>query len=394
MPTDREWLDAHRDELVRRNTAIDTIDRTKIDIDIQARLMEAKWAELYVAARPTLIEILDKLGITEKEWCRKLGPGFSYSTVMRRIQVLKGCDHYLRRRLKVGDNGCFGLKNAAYLARPEKPDTPATSSPPGRPQIADETPYPDPDHQFITSEAHIALPKLPPQSVQVCITSPGYWPARRLYNLLADGSMPLPTPDDIGHEPTWEAYLNHVVRRDFREFKPVLRPDGVVFVVLDDVIAHPGSSYWPQTYDRGRAKQRPLVNLRTQDTTYLRKKGNWLGLPFRFAEAMMDDGWYHRDTIIWDKGSSGRRESTDSRCRHQFRIHPDVHPLRRRLLVRSGPAAHPIVRRDATPRIFCGPPQTTRPATRWRSRFSGREQSAGTRRRRRLAHPGSTMEGQ
>ena len=32
------------------------------------------------------------------------------------------------------------------------------------------------------------------------------------------------------------------------------------------------------------------------------------------------------DTIIWDKGSSGRRESTDSRCRHQFRIHPDVNP--------------------------------------------------------------------
>jgi hypothetical protein len=33
---------------------------------------------------------------------------------------------------------------------------------------------------------------------------------------------------------------------------------------------------------------------------------------------MMDDGWYWRDTIIWGKGASGRKESTDSRCRHNF----------------------------------------------------------------------------
>ena len=34
----------------------------------------------------------------------------------------------------------------------------------------------------------------------------------------------------------------------------------------------------------------------------------------------MDDGWYHRDTIIWDKGSLGRKESTDNRCRHNFEV--------------------------------------------------------------------------
>ena len=65
---------------------------------------------------------------------------------------------------------------------------------------------------------------MPPRSVQVCITSPPYWPGRRLYNVLADGSILSPTPDDIGHEPTLEGYLDHVVRRDFRELKRVLRP--------------------------------------------------------------------------------------------------------------------------------------------------------------------------
>ena len=33
---------------------------------------------------------------------------------------------------------------------------------------------------------------------------------------------------------------------------------------------------------------------------------------------MMDDGWFWRDLIIWDKGALGRKESTDSRCRHNF----------------------------------------------------------------------------
>ena len=63
-----------------------------------------------------------------------LGRGFSYSTVMRRIQLLKGLDHYLRRRDEVGDNGCFGREYATYLARPEKPES-ATSSRPTRTPI-------------------------------------------------------------------------------------------------------------------------------------------------------------------------------------------------------------------------------------------------------------------
>ena len=109
-----------RAELVRRNAAIEPSIGSKIDIDIQARLLEAKWAELYVPQRPTLIEILDKLGINEKDWCRKLGRGFSYSTVMRRIQVLKGLRSLSPAAPRSGDN--FRHKMRAYLARPEKPE--------------------------------------------------------------------------------------------------------------------------------------------------------------------------------------------------------------------------------------------------------------------------------
>ena len=33
---------------------------------------------------------------------------------------------------------------------------------------------------------------------------------------------------------------------------------------------------------------------------------------------MQDDGWFWRDLIISNKGPLGRKESTDSRCRHNF----------------------------------------------------------------------------
>jgi site-specific DNA-methyltransferase (cytosine-N4-specific) len=305
VPTDREWLAAYKAELVRRDAAIRSLDRTKVEIDKKARALDVKWAKLYARRRPKLIKILDKLGIKEWHWCRTLGRGFAYPTIMRRIQILKGHTDYLRRREEVGDNGYYGRDYAAHLARPEKPDD-ATSSRSTRTQIGGETPTPDPDHQFFTSEAHLVLPKLPPQSAQVCITSPGYWPGRRLYNMLADGTVLPPTPDDIGHEPTWEGYLDHVVRRDF--------------VILDDVIANPASIYGQQAMHAGRSihKLASQINLRTQDTTKMRPKGNWLGLPWRFADAMMDDGWVWRDLIIWDKGPLGRKESTDSRCRHNF----------------------------------------------------------------------------
>ena len=136
--TDREWLAAYGAELVRRDAAIEAIDRSRLDLDIQARRLEAEWAEEYVRNRPTLIEILDKLGIIEKDWCGK-GLGISYSTVMRRIQLSKGLDHYLRRRPSEGYK--FTLEHAVYLARPEKPED-ETSSRPTRTRIAPGTPDP------------------------------------------------------------------------------------------------------------------------------------------------------------------------------------------------------------------------------------------------------------
>ena len=169
------WLSKYKAELTRRNAVIDAIDRRKLAIDKRARRLEVTWAKIYVRRRARLIKELDARGITEQQWCRTLGHGFAYSTIMRRIAILKGHADYVRRRDKVGDNGCYGSVYAAYLARPEKPQD-ATSSHQMRTPIVGETSdpidAPDPDHRFLIGEAHVELSKLAPQSVQVCITSP------------------------------------------------------------------------------------------------------------------------------------------------------------------------------------------------------------------------------
>ena len=118
--------------------------------------------------------------------------------------------------------------------------------------------------------------------------------------MAADGSILLPTLDDIGHEQTFEGYQDHVVRRDFRALRRVLRDNGVIVVVVDDVIANPGSIYRQQTYHHARDQQKlsRQISFRTQGTTTMRPKGDWLGLPSCFAKAMMDDGWVWRDQVI------------------------------------------------------------------------------------------------
>ena len=68
---DKQWLAGHGAELKRRDAAIRKLDRTKIEIDKEARALDVQWAEGYARHRPRLIETLDKLGIKEWQWCKR-----------------------------------------------------------------------------------------------------------------------------------------------------------------------------------------------------------------------------------------------------------------------------------------------------------------------------------
>jgi len=124
----------------------------------------------------------------------------------------------------------------------------------------------------------------------------------------------------MGMEKTLEQYLARQMEV-FNEVKRVLRVDGVVWVLIDDALSQHSYRYQVASYNNGgqpKAKWRTQTEVITQDTTYLAPAGDWLGIPDAFGKAMQANGWRWREHIIWAKDASGRKESTFSRCRHNY----------------------------------------------------------------------------
>lgn len=113
------------------------------------------------------------------------------------------------------------------------------------------------------------IKKLADNSVDCCVTSPPYFGLR---NYLDDAR-------EIGNEPTLTAYINNLVEV-FEDVRRVLKPTGVFFLNIAD-------SYC--TSNVKGIKRKELMNV-----------------PHRLAIALSEAGWYHRDTIIWAKATSGQ----------------------------------------------------------------------------------------
>ena len=112
------------------------------------------------------------------------------------------------------------------------------------------------------------LKLLADQSVNTCVTSPPYWGLRD-YN----GEK-----EQLGLEATPQEFVDNLVAV-FSEVKRVLRDDGTVWLNL-------GDSY---------------------------KKSNLVGIPWRVALALQENGWYLRQDIIWSKPNP-MPESIKNRC--------------------------------------------------------------------------------
>lgn len=98
---------------------------------------------------------------------------------------------------------------------------------------------------------------------QMAVTSPPYWRVRD-YN--ATGQ--------IGQEQTPQEYTTTLVDV-FRGVRDVLADDGVLWVVIGDTYAK---------------RKQGLI-----------KRKDAIGIPWAFAFAMRDDGWFLRQEIIWHK---------------------------------------------------------------------------------------------
>ena len=133
-------------------------------------------------------------------------------------------------------------------------------------------------------DAHCVLQRLPDCSVQTIVTSPPYWGLR-------DYSI----PDQLGLEGTLTQYI-HSLRAVFSEARRVLKEDGVLWLNIGDGYTS-GNRGW-----RAPDKKNPARAMSVRpDTPNGLKAKDLLGIPWKLAFALQDDGWYLRADIVWHK---------------------------------------------------------------------------------------------
>jgi DNA modification methylase len=120
------------------------------------------------------------------------------------------------------------------------------------------------------------LRELPDGLAQTCVTSPPYFGLRDYGH-----------DSQIGLEQTPEAYVAEMVQV-FRDVRRVLKDDGTIWLNIGD------------SYTNGSV------------STGLRPK-NLIGIPWRVAFALQQDGWCLRQDIIWHKPNP-MPESVTDRC--------------------------------------------------------------------------------
>jgi site-specific DNA-methyltransferase (adenine-specific) len=155
---------------------------------------------------------------------------------------------------------------------------------------------------LIEGDAVEALKKLPADSVQCVVTSPPYWGLRD-YGI----------PGQIGLEPALRQYIERLTQV-FSEVRRVLDPEGVVWLNIGDGYTSGNRSR------RAPDKKNPAreMDVRPENPEGLKNK-DLLGLPWRVAFALQEQGWYLRCDIIWHKPNAMPESVKDrpTRC-HEY----------------------------------------------------------------------------
>jgi DNA modification methylase len=138
-------------------------------------------------------------------------------------------------------------------------------------------------------DAREVLARMAPESVDCVITSPPYY-WQRDYDV----------EDQIGLEPTITGYVDNI-RSVFRGLWQVLKKDGTVFLNLGDT--YYSAKGLPHGDDAKHRARR--FGLRAVDGPGLGlPRKSLIGIPWRVALALQQDGWTLRSSIIWHRRTS------------------------------------------------------------------------------------------
>lgn len=158
-------------------------------------------------------------------------------------------------------------------------------------------------------DARVIIPTLPKESIQTVITSPPYFQLRD-YGINGQ----------IGQENTIEDYVDHLIDV-FSKIKPILKNNGTVWLNL-------GDSYAGSNKNRNASGENYMLKAGCKDSAHTGRRmgiikqtplSGWLkpkdliGVPWRVAFALQQDGWYLRQDIIWHKPNV-MPEAVKDRC--------------------------------------------------------------------------------
>lgn len=144
------------------------------------------------------------------------------------------------------------------------------------------------------------LKSLPDCSVQTVVTSPPYFGLRDYGH-----------DDQIGLEQTPQGFIEELCKV-FDEVWRVLKDDGTVWVNLGDSYAGSGKGS-PGNFgkDSASGEARHLEHRHSGIVPEGLKPKDLIGIPWRFAFAMQERGWYLRSDIIWHKPNPMPESVTD-----------------------------------------------------------------------------------
>lgn len=137
---------------------------------------------------------------------------------------------------------------------------------------------------LICGDSEKALTNVPDGVFQTCVTSPPYWSLRD-YKIAGQ----------IGLEQSVTDYIKHLVKV-FAEVRRTLRDDGTLWVNIGDSYTSGGRTW------RATDKKNPIRAMQVRPPTPegLKPK-DLIGVPWKLAFALQEQGWYLRADIVWNK---------------------------------------------------------------------------------------------
>src|SRR6202161_4595189 len=148
-------------------------------------------------------------------------------------------------------------------------------------------------------DARDVLVGMPGGSADCIVTSPPYW-GKRDYGVAGQ----------YGSEPDPAAYVE-TLRATFAEARRVLADDGTCWLNLgDSYSAGTGTPNGLHAYLGPHLTAHRAAGMRTK---------NLLGMPWRVAFALQEDGWILRNAIVWHKPNAMPESVRDRlNCRHEL----------------------------------------------------------------------------